>query len=120
MAAAHHERKPYGEEAFRYLLAVEQERSKRSTCPFFLLLIDMKERTGTNAGIDSMMAAALFDSLSRGLRETDFIGWYCDGRIVGAVLTQFERMPGAKAAHLVVQRVRTVLAHGLTPDALER
>ena len=110
----------YNEEAFRYFLAVEGERSKRSTRPFLVLLFDLKEQAGTDAGIDSVMAAKLFAGLSHRLRETDFMGWYCEGRVVGAVLTQFEKAAGTKIAHLVVQRVLGELRRSLTPDALER
>jgi hypothetical protein len=110
----------YGEQAFRCLLAVEQERAKRSTRPFFLLLIDLKERSRPSARMDSMTGAALFASLLRALRETDFVGWYCQGLVVGAVLTQFEKAAGARIAHVVVQRVRVELRLRLVPDALER
>ena len=110
----------HGEETFRHLLAIEEERSRRSSNPFFLLLIGMKEQTGQDAGIDAMLAAALFASLSRGLRESDFIGWYCQGRIVGAVLVQVEKAPSAKAAQMAVQRVRAEMEHTVSPNAVER
>jgi hypothetical protein len=34
------------------------------------------------------VAGRVFDGLWQTLRETDFVGWYQEGRIVGAVLTQ--------------------------------
>jgi hypothetical protein len=110
----------YSEEVFRYFLAVEQERSKRSTRPFLLLLFELKKQTETPDSFDAALAAALFSGLSRRLRETDFVGWYREGRVIGAVLTQFSKGPGTKVAYLVVQRVLSELGRCLPPDALER
>jgi hypothetical protein len=110
----------YSEEVFRTFLAVEQERSKRSTRPFLLLLFELKKQPGTAAGFDAAMAAALFLGLSRRLRETDIVGWHREGRVIGAVLTQFSTGPGTKIAYLVVQRVLGELGRCLPPDALKR
>ena len=110
----------YDEEAFRYFLAVEQERSKRSTRPFLLLLFDLKELPGTETGFDAVEADTLFAGLSCRLRETDFVGWYCERSVIGVVLTQFSKVPGSNIAHLVVQRVFGELRHRLTPALLER
>ena len=109
----------YNQEAFRYFLAVERKRSKRSTRPFLLLLLDLREQSGVAMHIDPLMAATLFSGLSRCLRETDVLGWYREGRVIGAVLTQFEERPGTGIAHVVVQRVRRAL-QGLPSDALRR
>lgn len=37
--------------------------------------------------MDSHVAKAVIAASSRSLRETDYVGWYRDGHIVGAVLT---------------------------------
>jgi hypothetical protein len=37
--------------------------------------------------MNSHVAKTVMVALSRSLRETDYIGWYRDGRIAGAVLT---------------------------------
>ena len=37
--------------------------------------------------MDSYVAKAVMAASFRSLRETDYIGWYRDGHIVGAVLT---------------------------------
>ncbi len=110
----------YNEEAFRYFLAVEHERSKRSNRPFLLLLFDLKKKPGTADSFDAAMAATLFVGLSRRLRETDFVGWYCEGRVIGAVLTQSTKAPGTNVAHVVVQRILGELRHSLAPEARAR
>src|SRR5712691_6338751 len=60
----------YNEQAFRYFLAIERQRSERSGCPFLLLLIDLKEQEGATARLDSMVASDLFSDLWLCLRET--------------------------------------------------
>jgi hypothetical protein len=110
----------YNEEAFRYFLAVERKRSKRSARPFLLLLLGLEEPSGMAMDLDPVTTAKLFSGLSQCLRETDFLGWYREGRVVGAVLTLFEESPGADMAQMVVQKVRRTLHAGLPPRALHR
>ena len=78
----------YNEQAFRYLLAIEQKCSERSGCPFLLLLVDLKEESGIGVRIDPMVATKLFSALGLCLRETDVVGWYREERVAGAVLIE--------------------------------
>lgn len=75
------------EETFRYLLQAEQKRSERSGHAHYILLIYRTEENGSVVQMDSQIANEIFDALARGLRETDYIGWYCEGQIAGGVLT---------------------------------
>ena len=75
----------YREEAFHYFLELERKRCEAAHRPLVLLLIDRE--TG-GAEIDAATSAKVFSIVSRSVRDTDFIGWYREGRIVGAVLTQ--------------------------------
>jgi hypothetical protein len=99
----------YDEVTFRDLLAVERERSRRTGRPFVLLLIDSEAAVGACAPWTSQLSRSVFSSLSRCLRETDFIGWYLDQRIAGAVLTELDDRSRADVAELVARRVRDVL-----------
>jgi hypothetical protein len=47
----------------------------------------------------------VFAGLSKALRETDFIGWYREGRVAGAVLAQHADSPDVRIALSVSQRV---------------
>jgi hypothetical protein len=78
----------YNEEAFHYFLELERKRSEVSNRPFLLMLIDLKGPGGFNSQIDAVTAHKVLLILSRCLRETDFIGWYREGCVAGAVLTQ--------------------------------
>ena len=63
--------------------------------------------------MDSHVAKAVMAASSRSLRETDYIGWYRDGHIVGAVLTVLVQETMAQVAtHLkprLVEIIRTEL-----------
>lgn len=96
----------YNEEAFSYLLATEQKRSERSGRPFLLLLLDLTEPAGGGSvRIDTKVAASLFSSLEFGLRETDVVGWYREGRVAGALLTDLGHGPETDIPDRVGQRI---------------
>jgi len=77
----------YNQEGFRHLLTSESKRSERSGHSFIVLLIYSTDKQGLIVQMDRDVADTVVKALFRGLRETDYIGWYRDGRIVGAVLT---------------------------------
>jgi hypothetical protein len=77
----------YNQEAFRYLLETESKRSERSGHFSRILLMYSTDAQGRIVLMDSRVAKAVMAASSRSLRETDYIGWYRDGHIVGAVLT---------------------------------
>jgi hypothetical protein len=111
----------YNEEAFRYLLSIERKRSERSGRAFLLLLVDLKEQPGASLRIDPIVAGKLFSALWRCLRETDFVGWYREDRVAGAVLlTQLVDGPLMEVCGLVGQRVNAALSEGLPPDVMRR
>jgi hypothetical protein len=100
----------YDEQAFRYFLDIERKRAERSSRPFLLLLVDLEDRSGSNGLIDSDVAARLFEGLRQCVRETDFVGWFSEGRVAGAVLTQYSNLAGTDVASVVDERVREVLS----------
>jgi hypothetical protein len=99
----------YNEEAFRYLLGVQQKRSERSDAPFLLLLVQLKEHPTLGARIEPWIARKLFAGLWRALREADVIGWYREEQIAGALLTELPSGPREEASRVVTQRVADTL-----------
>jgi hypothetical protein len=105
----------YNEAAFRYFLALEQKRAHRANRRFLLLLMDLNI-SRTSVGLEPDVARRLFTNLTRYLRETDFVGWHREGRVVGAVLTQHAAEPGSDAWHVVAARVTRALGESLPAD----
>ena len=77
----------YEEEAFRYLLDSESRRSERSGHCCQVLLVFRADAEGAVLPMEPAVAKMVVAVLSRTLRDTDYIGWYQDGRVVGGVLT---------------------------------
>jgi hypothetical protein len=77
----------YNQEAFRYLLERESKRSKRSGRFCQILLVCSTDEHGRIVQMNVDVAKVVIAAASRSFRETDYIGWYRDGHIVGAVLT---------------------------------
>ena len=110
----------YNEEAFRYFLQVERKRASRSNSRFLLLLVDLERQPGQSAHVDEPTGARLFAAMWPCLRETDFIGWYRQGRVASAVLTQVGETPGVEVSNLVAERVREALIQKLPSNLARR
>jgi hypothetical protein len=109
----------YNQEAFRYFLDIERKRSESSERPFLLLLIDLKKQAAADAHLDAEVAAKLFAALAPALRETDFVGWYHEGRVAGAVLTQHAGPGVTDVPEVISQRIAKALGQHL-PSAVAR
>jgi len=110
----------YDEDAFLYFLAIERKRSERSGSPFLLLLVDLKEEAGVSVRIAPFVASRIFSRLWLCLRESDFVGWYREERVAGAVLTHLAAGPLTEVCEDVCQRVSTALRENLSPDVARR
>jgi len=107
----------YNEEAFQYLLELEQKRSQLTNRPFLLLLIEANRHPGAiNAEMDAVTAGKLFSILAQCLRETDFIGWYREPRVAGAVLTQHGEADWDDVSKAVRRRVGEALEKHFPSD----
>jgi len=108
----------YNESAFGHFLAIERKRSERSTRPFALLLVSRRV-DGDSRRIDTETATRLFTALSLCFRETDFVGWYREGTVAGAVLTHLGGVSGTDATHQVRRRINQLVSQALLPDFSE-
>jgi hypothetical protein len=109
----------YNEEAFRYFLAIERKRGERSGRPFVLLLVNLKQESGRSARIDPAVAREIFSGLWTSLRETDFIGWYWEDHVAGALLVEFQGGTWRDVSSMIVQKVNAGIRERLsTTDAL--
>ena len=99
----------YNEEAFQYLLTSESKRSERSGYSFNILLIYSTDKQGLIVQMDRDVADTVVKALFRTLRETDYIGWYLEGRIVGGVLTVLEQDSAVEVSVRIQQRLMEIL-----------
>jgi hypothetical protein len=74
-----------------------------------LLLVDLKEEPGLTVRFEPAIAARLFEVLWPCLRETDFLGWYRENQVAGAVLTHIGETADTDISALISQRVGDAL-----------
>ena len=98
----------HGKEALRYLLTSESKRSERSGHSFTILLIYSTDKHGLTVQMDRDVAKILVKALFCSLRETDYIGWYLEGRIVGAVLTVLAQDSAVEVSARIEQRLMDI------------
>ena len=107
----------YNQTAFRHFLAIERRRAERAGRSLLLVLVAVRGSRADNR-LAGATAAAIFRGLGETVREVDFVGWFREGVIAGAVLTQ-----GATAAEptraMVADRITRVLQAHL-PASLGR
>ena len=108
---------PYDQDTFVRLLEVERRRFERGGRPFLLILVDLKDRSEASAHLGEVIAEELFLGLQSSLRGTDFVGWYRQGSVIGAVLTEVRNRP---RRHVLRQRLAEALRARLTPAASRR
>ena len=94
------------EAMFRGVLVRERKRADRSNGAFILLLLEI------NADVASPAWRHAFDALAAAKRETDVIGWFERGRVVGLLLLE-AAVTDAPACRALEDRVRGELAKRL-------
>ena len=74
------------EESFRSMLTLERRRAERSRKPFVLMLLDASAFIEEKAA-DRFMTGVC-SALLKSTRETDLIGWYEKGVVLGVIFTE--------------------------------
>jgi len=83
------------EKAFRFLLENEVKRSERSGYSCQVLLVWRVNSDGRIVPLESSFGKIVMASLSQSLRDTDYVGWYRQGLVIGGVLTVVGRNSAA-------------------------
>jgi hypothetical protein len=111
--------KAYNEHAFRHFLTIERTRADQSACSSFLVLVSLKRHPGSDIHIAPSVSAALFSGLGLCVREVDFVGWFRENRVAGAVLAQGEKTT-IDVTRVIRKRVTEVLYDRLAYDLRRR
>jgi hypothetical protein len=107
------------EQAFQYLLEIERRRSENTRRAFLLTLIDSDDLQAAAPG-HPLGPDRLFPIVCKSVRETDFVGWYRQGAVVGATLTQDGRKGAKQASGIVRDRIVKALHEGLPSELASR
>jgi len=104
------------EEAFHVILKLERRRAERSGKPFILMLLDAHQENGTARAILRQTLAVLTSST----RETDPMGWYRDGAILGVIFTEVGNDEIGLIAETLRAKIRSNLQEQLGSETTEK
>jgi lipopolysaccharide/colanic/teichoic acid biosynthesis glycosyltransferase len=74
------------EQIFHSMLTLERRRAERSRNSFVLMLLDAGAFAGTETSDHLMLQVA--SVLLKSIRETDLVGWYKNGLVLGVIFTE--------------------------------
>lgn len=104
--------------AFNRSLALERKRSERSKRPFMLMLISVDSIVPGMNGIDPRRK--IFSCLRCCKRDTDVMGWYRSGSVVGIIFTDICTSDNGTVCEFIGKRIRSKLASVFDPDDIEK
>lgn len=103
------------QEAFHSMLTLERRRAERSKNPFVLLLIN--SHSVHKNGNRNMFIGQLTSAVSGSIRETDIIGWYEYGEILGVIFTETNLLEDGSVAEVLSSKITSALqdamGHGI-------
>jgi len=100
------------EETFKRVIAIERKRTERSKSPFVLMLLEVTNNLNsekTKRSLECIVAALLISC-----RDTDLVGWYKDGCIVGVMFTGLVVSDKHSILSAILNRVSETLRNELT------
>jgi len=100
------------QDVFHRMIALERKRTERSRKPFLLMLLDAGGGL-PSARVQSLLGEVL-GSLTVTTRETDMVGWYATGLVVGVMFTEIAIDRGSSIVSTMMNRVSDVLRKNLS------
>ncbi len=106
------------EETFQAIVGLERRRAERSRKPFVLMLLD------TSALLRDGNSRQLLDQITSAVgaatRETDFVGWYKQNSILGAVFIEVNDWENIPVTQLLLAKVVKALHAHMNRQAVSR
>jgi lipopolysaccharide/colanic/teichoic acid biosynthesis glycosyltransferase len=90
------------QEFFLQRLAHEWRRAERSHRPLLLVLFETRSE---NNGV----LGSVFQVLAPAIRETDVLGWYEEGAVLGAIFSELGNAPVEEARSAIMGKIRSLL-----------
>ena len=97
---------------FESMLMLERQRAERSRRPFVLMLLDAHMETGGASGILTQTV----DVILATKRETDLVGWYKEGAIVGVIFTEVNMNVNQSVTEMLHSKIETAIRKHLGPE----
>lgn len=101
------EREMLSERSFKNTMAIERKRTERSREPFLLMLLEAGNPAGTE--VNTKALGAMGSALLSHSRDTDVVGWYSEGSIVGVLYTGLEIGDKNAIVSTILNRVKMIL-----------
>ncbi len=108
----------FQEEVFHDMLLLERRRAERSRKPFVLMLLDAAAFLETRTA-ESVMASVT-SVILKSTRETDLVGWYKDGVILGVIFTEVSLESGSPITEILHSKVVNALYTELSRESTTR
>lgn len=96
------------EKHFLRTLYLEQKRTERSRRRFVLMLLEPTKLPARGKRNDTL--EKIIETLAKSTRQTDVVGWYKDGAIIGTIFTEI----GSEEGHAVAKALLTKFAGALS------
>jgi lipopolysaccharide/colanic/teichoic acid biosynthesis glycosyltransferase len=108
----------FQEEAFHDMLFLERRRAERSRKPFVLMLLDASALVA--ARTRESVTASVATVIMKSIRETDLVGWYKHGIVLGVIFTEISLDSGSSVTELLHSKVVNALEAELTDELTSR
>ena len=97
---------------FESMLMLERQRAERSRRPFVLMLLDAHLENGGAPGI----LRQAVDVILATKRETDLVGWYKEGAIVGVIFTEVNMNANQSVTETLHSKIEKAIIKHLGPE----
>jgi lipopolysaccharide/colanic/teichoic acid biosynthesis glycosyltransferase len=106
------------EDAFSSMLYLERRRAERGQKRYVLLLVDVKDAISDKQ--KNRTIELIGQTICSVTRETDLIGWYVYGHILGVIATEIGRATAVEVRAKMSQKFRAAFLEALGPNKASR
>jgi lipopolysaccharide/colanic/teichoic acid biosynthesis glycosyltransferase len=103
-----------GEDGFVSMLYLERRRAERAEKRFVLMLVDVKRLLDQEKS--GRVLSRVTGALGKAIRETDLIGWYLEGQLIGVIGTEIGNAKPKSVQDRMYRNVRESLDRELSPQ----
>src|SRR5579872_4403362 len=104
------------ERIFQSMLTLERRRAERSRKPYVLMLLDANLENVASEGILKEAIGVIIGAK----RETDLIGWYKTGAILGVIFTEVSAQPEIPITQTLRSKIETALIKNMGQERASR